>query len=256
MTERRQPSISTDTLLAREAAAIELLSQVCRELDSIVFATSLGAEDMVLTEIIRRERLPIRIFTLDTGRLPTETLELIKVVERHYGMSIERYAPHADAIADYVSRYGVDGFYDSVPARQACCRVRKLEPLKRALAGQSAWVTGLRAEQSVTRAELPAREWDAANGLEKINPLADWSEHEVWAFIRHYRVPYNPLHDQGYPSIGCAPCTRAITVGEDVRAGRWWWENPETKECGLHRREFTSRPPSAHPATERDRSAA
>jgi phosphoadenosine phosphosulfate reductase len=146
--------------------------------------------------------------------------------------------------------------YDSVPARQACCRVRKLEPLKRALAGQSAWVTGLRAEQSVTRAELPAREWDAANGLEKINPLADWSEHEVWAFIRHHRVPYNPLHDQGYPSIGCAPCTRAITVGEDVRAGRWWWETPETKECGLHRREFAPRPPSATPAIERDRSAA
>ena len=159
MTERRQPSLSTDTLPTREAAAIELLSQVCRELDSIVFATSLGAEDMVLTEIIRRERLPIRIFTLDTGRLPAETLELIEVVERHYGTSIERYAPHPDAIADYVSRYGVDGFYDSVPARQACCRVRKLEPLKRALAGQSAWVTGLRAEQSVTRAELPAREW-------------------------------------------------------------------------------------------------
>ncbi|KXX65204.1 phosphoadenylyl-sulfate reductase [Marichromatium gracile] len=234
MADRRAPT--PEQLAARERELVERLRASCRAYSPIVFATSLGVEDMVLTEVICRERLPIGLFTLDTGRLPTETLALIERVERHYDIRITRYAPRPEAVADYVREYGIDGFYDSIAARRACCRVRKLEPLGRALAGQAAWITGLRAAQSVTRVGLAPRAWDAEHGLEKLSPLIDWSEGEVWAFIRAHQVPYNPLHDQGYPSIGCAPCTRAITVGEDIRAGRWWWEQPETRECGLHRR--------------------
>ncbi|EGV32287.1 adenylylsulfate reductase, thioredoxin dependent [Thiorhodococcus drewsii AZ1] len=236
MYERLRHPVSAEVVRARKQALTDRLSNACRELSPIVFATSLGAEDMVLTEVILRGRFPIRIFTLDTGRLPAETLALLGRIEQHYGTRIERYAPRPEAVEDYVRRFGIDGFYDSVEARRACCRVRKIGPLKEALTGQAAWITGLRAAQSVTRAQLSPREWDAEHGLEKLNPLADWSEREVWSFIKHYQVPYNQLHDQGYPSLGCAPCTRAITVGEDIRAGRWWWESPETKECGLHRK--------------------
>ena len=225
------------TVGAKSAAALALLREAVDELGAhgeLAFANSFGAEDMVLTDLILSNGLPITIFSLDTGRLPAETYSLIGEVERRYGTKLEIYFPDAGAVETYVRSHGINAFYDTVELRKACCGVRKMEPLRRALTGRKAWITGLRAAQSVTRSGLPVRETDTANGLEKLNPLSDWSETEVWAYIRLAEVPYNALHDQFYPSIGCAPCTRAIAVGEDVRAGRWWWENPETKECGLH----------------------
>ncbi|HTT11321.1 MAG TPA: phosphoadenylyl-sulfate reductase [Burkholderiaceae bacterium] len=198
------------------------------------FSTSFGAEDMVVLDLIRAHALPIDIFTLDTGRLPEETYALMQRVEERYGRCVAIFFPDAQAVDRLVAANGINGFYDSVDKRKACCAVRKLEPLDRALAGKRAWVTGLRAQQSVTRTALVGRETDSARGLEKFNPLADWSEADVWAYIRAQDVPYNALHDRFYPSIGCAPCTRAIAPGEDLRAGRWWWEQPESKECGLH----------------------
>ena len=231
------------TVGAKSAAALVLLREAVAEFGAnatngkLAFANSFGAEDMVLTDLILSNALPITVFSLDTGRLPAETYSLIGEVERHYGSKLEIYFPDAGAVETFVRSHGINAFYDSVELRKACCGVRKMEPLRRALAGRKAWITGLRAAQSVTRAGLPVRETDTANGLEKLNPLSDWTETEVWAYIRMNEVPYNALHDQFYPSIGCAPCTRAIAVGEDVRAGRWWWENPETKECGLHVKE-------------------
>lgn len=228
------------TVGARAAAARALLREAVAEFGAhgeLAFANSFGAEDMVLTDLILSSALPITIFSLDTGRLPAETYALIGEVERRYGTKLEIYFPAAGAVEQYVRTHGINAFYDSVELRKACCGVRKMEPLRRALAGRKAWVTGLRAAQSVTRNSLALREFDAANGLEKLNPLSEWTEAEVWAYIRINGVPYNALHDQFFPSIGCAPCTRAIAVGEDVRAGRWWWENPETKECGLHAKE-------------------
>ena len=232
-----------DTVGAKSAAALALLREAVAEFDAnatngaLAFANSFGAEDMVLTDLILSNALPITVFSLDTGRLPAETYSLIGEVERRYGKKLEIYFPDAGAVEAFVRSHGINAFYDSVELRKACCGVRKMEPLRRALAGRKAWITGLRAAQSVTRAGLPVRETDTANGLEKLNPLSDWTETEVWAYIRMNEVPYNALHDQFYPSIGCAPCTRAIAVGEDVRAGRWWWENPETRECGLHVKE-------------------
>ena len=228
------------TVGAKAAAALALLREAVAEFGThgeLAFANSFGAEDMVLTDLILSNALPITVFSLDTGRLPAETYSLIGEVERRYGSKLEIYFPDASAVETFVRSHGINAFYDSVELRKACCGVRKMEPLRRALAGRKAWITGLRAAQSVTRAGLPVRETDTANGLEKLNPLSDWTETEVWAYIRMNEVPYNALHDQFYPSIGCAPCTRAIAVGEDVRAGRWWWENPETKECGLHVKE-------------------
>jgi phosphoadenosine phosphosulfate reductase len=231
------------TVGAKSAAALVLLREAVAEFGAnatngkLAFANSFGAEDMVLTDLILSNALPITVFSLDTGRLPAETYSLIGEVERHYGSKLEIYFPDAGAVETFVRSHGINAFYDSVELRKACCGVRKMEPLRRALAGRKAWITGLRAAQSVTRSGLPVRETDTANGLEKLNPLTDWTETEVWAYIRINEVPYNALHDQFYPSIGCAPCTRAIALGEDVRAGRWWWENPETKECGLHVKE-------------------
>lgn len=222
---------------ARAAAALDFLRAAVAEFGTegeLAFANSFGAEDMVLTDLILAHGLPITIFSLDTGRLPAETYELIAEVERRYRSKLEIYFPDAGAVETYVRSHGINAFYDSVELRKACCGVRKLEPLRRALAGRKAWITGLRAAQSATRSGLPLREFDDGNGLEKLNPLSDWSEAEVWAYIRIHEVPYNALHDRFYPSIGCAPCTRAIAVGEDVRAGRWWWEDPASKECGLH----------------------
>jgi len=225
------------TVGAKAAAALALLREAVAEFGGkgeLAFANSFGAEDMVLTDLILAHGLPITIFSLDTGRLPAETYELIGEVERRYRSKLEIYFPDAGAVETYVRSHGINAFYDSVELRKACCGVRKLEPLRRALAGRKAWITGLRAAQSATRSGLPLREFDDGNGLEKLNPLSDWSEAEVWAYIRIHEVPYNALHDRFYPSIGCAPCTRAIAVGEDVRAGRWWWEDPASKECGLH----------------------
>lgn len=222
------------TVTAKAAVVVALLRSAVNEHAPVVFANSLGAEDMLLTDLIWREQLPIDIFSLDTGRLPAETYALIATAEKHYGQRIQLIFPRPEDVEACVIRYGINGFYDSIEARKACCHARKVEPLQRVLAGKGAWVTGLRAAQSATRTSVAPIAPDAANGLVKVSPLADWSEEEVWAYIHTHNVPYNALHDQGYPSIGCAPCTRAIEPGEDIRAGRWWWENPQTKECGLH----------------------
>ncbi len=213
---------------------INFLRDTAAEYQPLALATSFSIEDMLLTDVVRSHVPEIEIFTLDTGRLPAETYELMQHVRDHYGDVVKVYAPDAASLERFVTEQGPNAFYRSVELRKQCCRIRKLEPLARALAGKAAWITGLRREQSVTRQGIEAKEWDELHGIYKFNPLLDWSEQEVWAYIRRFDVPYNKLHDQGYPSIGCAPCTRAISVGEDIRAGRWWWENPETKECGLH----------------------
>ena len=220
--------------MSHEAVARAALAQAAWEFAPAALASSLSLEDMVLTDLIAREELPIGIFVLDTGRLHGDTLELVQRVRAHYGLPVQVYQPRAEAVADYVARFGRDGFYRSPELRKQCCEVRKVEPLRRALAGKGAWVTGLRRGQSAGRGAVAVREHDAVHGLPKFNPLADWSEDEVWAYIRAHDVPYNRLYDQGYRSIGCAPCTRPVVAGEDLRAGRWWWEEASKKECGLH----------------------
>ena len=222
------------SLSARISAALKGLREAKAEFASVAFANSFGAEDMVLTDLILAHGLGIDMFSLDTGRLPPETYMLMADVEARYSTRLQVFFPDANAIEAYVREHGVNAFYTSVDLRKACCRLRKVEPLRRALAGRAAWITGMRAAQSGTRTELALRERDPAFGIEKFNPLAEWSEVEVWAYLRIHNVPYNALHEQFYPSIGCAPCTRAVAVGEDIRAGRWWWEDASLKECGLH----------------------
>ena len=228
----------TDALVAsvnaKAAAALTLLRDASAELKAMTFANSFGAEDMVLTDIILKNQLAIEIFSLDTGRLPVETYDLIAETEKHYSTKLNVYFPQAATVEFYVKTNGINAFYESIELRKSCCHMRKVEPLQRALKGKDAWITGMRAAQATTRTSLPVREFDDGNKLEKFNPLSDWTEQEVWAYIRMHEVPYNQLHDQFYPSIGCAPCTRAIAMGEDVRAGRWWWEDALSKECGLH----------------------
>jgi phosphoadenosine phosphosulfate reductase len=218
-------------LLASTRATLE---RVAAGFSPAVFASSLALEDMVLTDLILKAQLPIDIFSLDTGRLNPETLAVLDAVKATYDYEIAVYRPDAAAVEAYVSAKGADAFYDSVELRRECCHIRKVEPLGRALAGKRAWLTGQRRAQSATRLDLAVQEDDPAHGMVKFNPLADWSEEDVWSYIRSNNVPYNVLHDQGFPSIGCAPCTRAVQPGEDIRAGRWWWENPASKECGLH----------------------
>lgn len=219
---------------AEQAAA--LLAAVAQAHAPAVLASSFGAEDMVLIDLIARSRLPIRVFTLDTGRLPQETHDLIHRSRERYGIPVDVFLPAAGEVETFVREHGPNAFYDSVSLRQRCCVIRKIEPLRRALAGARAWVTGLRRAQGVTRADVAVESFDTVHGIAKFNPLADWSDDEVWSYLRTHEVPWNALHDRGYPSIGCAPCTRAVAPGEDSRSGRWWWENPEHKECGLHRR--------------------
>jgi len=221
-------------LHARVEETKGILERIARDFSPAVFASSLAAEDMVLTDLILKANLPIGIFSLETGRLHKETLEVLDKVREHYGVEIALFRPQPALVEEYVTRNGLNAFYDSVDMRKECCRVRKVEPLGRALEGKKAWITGQRRAQSTTRSELAVQEDDAAHGMAKFNPLADWSEQDVWQYIRDNNVPYNSLHERGFPSIGCEPCTRAIQPGEDVRAGRWWWENPESKECGLH----------------------
>lgn len=216
------------------AATKATLGRIATDFSPAVFASSLAAEDMVLTDMILRTGLPIAIFTLETGRLHAETLGMLDTIKDRYAYEVVRFHPDPAAVEGYVATHGLNGFYDSVELRKECCRIRKVDPLNRALAGHAAWVTGQRRAQSSTRADLAVQETDEAHAMIKFNPLADWSEEDVWHYIRSNAVPYNPLHDRGYPSIGCEPCTRAIAPGEDVRAGRWWWENPDSKECGLH----------------------
>jgi phosphoadenosine phosphosulfate reductase len=199
-----------------------------------VHTNSFGPEGVVLTHLIARHAPAIRTVSLDTGRLPEETYAVAEALRRRYSVDIDWYYPDADVLRAFTHCNGVNAFYDSVELRRTCCGIRKVEPLVRALAGHRAWITGRRRDQSAHRSALPEREWDEQRGIFKFNPLAEWSEADVWAFIRAHDIPYNALHDRHFPSIGCAPCTRAVTVGEDARAGRWWWEQDGPRECGLH----------------------
>ncbi len=218
----------------RVAHAVAVLQSAATEHGGrIVQATSLGAEDMVITDLIARHAIGIDIATLQTGQLHPQTLALLPRIRERYGLEVQAYEPAAEAVIQFVRTNGERAMYQSIELRKACCALRKLEPLARLLAGRTAWVTGLRREQSDTRAEVPFSEPDD-KGRIKFNPLADWSWADVWHYIATHDVPYNPLHDEFMPSIGCAPCTRAIAVGEPFRAGRWWWEDEKAKECGLH----------------------
>ena len=202
---------------------------------AVKLASSFGAEDVVLIDMAVKIDPKIRVFTLDTGRLNEETYEVMEKIRKKYGLSIESYFPDAQKVEKLEHEKGFYSFRESVENRKECCQIRKVEPLKRALQGMDAWITGLRREQAVTRGGIQKVEIDEANGgIKKINPLADWSEKDVWSYIKKNDMPHNKLHELGYRSIGCSPCTRAIGPNEDVRAGRWWWENPEHKECGLH----------------------
>jgi len=224
----------TEGYEARVAQAVEVLKQAAAQhAGRIVQSTSLGVEDMVVTDLIARHGLPIALATLDTGKLHEQTLALIARIEARYGLKVEVFRPVAESVIQFVARNGEDAMYRSIELRKACCGLRKMEPLARMLAGREAWVTGLRREQSAQRGAVPLVDTDD-QGRAKINPLAEWSWNDVWHCIATHDVPYNPLHDEFMPSIGCAPCTRAIAVGEDFRAGRWWWEDEKAKECGLH----------------------
>ncbi len=200
---------------------------------NVVFSTSFGLEDQVITDMICRNKLPVDFFTLDTGRLFQETYDAMEKTILRYGIKIKVYYPETSAVEKLVSEKGPNSFYHSVENRKECCRIRKVEPLKRALLRKSVWITGLRAEQSEHRAGLRMLEWDHIHSLIKFHPILNWTFEEVRQYIKENQVPYNILHDKGYPSIGCLPCTRAVQPGEDFRAGRWWWENSH-KECGLH----------------------
>ncbi|MBL8530018.1 MAG: phosphoadenylyl-sulfate reductase [Burkholderiales bacterium] len=217
-----------------------LLEQIGQRYLPAAFANSFGAEDVVMTDLIAQHAPGIEIFTLDTGRLPEPTHALMRELADRYDLPIRVFYPDGAELEAFAAAHGANAFFDSVELRKGCCEVRKVRPLRRALAGKRAWITGLRREQSPTRAAIAVSEFDQEHGLQKFNPLADWTRKEVWAYIHEHELPYNTLHDAGYASIGCAPCTRAITVGEDERAGRWWWEDPAGKECGLHVARFAT----------------
>jgi phosphoadenosine phosphosulfate reductase len=234
--QREQPNIAALADRLEALTAAERIAWAVREFGGgLTFACSFGAEDIVVLDLLLRADPAASVFLLDTGRLHQETYNLIEECRVHYGRSFAVCVPQAEALQALLNAEGPNSFYRSREARKACCRVRKVEPLGRALAGKAAWLTGLRREQSVTRTVLPIAEPDDAHGgMLKLNPLADWSEEQVWEYLREHHLPYNALHEGGFPSIGCAPCTRAVAPGEDPRAGRWWWEEPEHKECGLH----------------------
>lgn len=223
---------------AKLAKTQALLAASCARFQSITQASSLGAEDMVITHLLHTLQLHSEVFVLQTGQLHSETLALLQTVQTTYGTDriVRVYEPDAVAARDFVATHGADAMRSSVELRKACCHIRKMLPLAQALEGKKAWITGLRKEQSDARADVPVIEQQTTPDGEraKINPLADWTQGDVWHYINVNRVPYNALHDQFYPSIGCVPCTRAVSLGEDVRAGRWWWENESAKECGLH----------------------
>jgi phosphoadenosine phosphosulfate reductase len=215
-------------------SVINSLKHIETEHQPSAFACSFGLEDMVLLDLIAKHAPRIEVFTLDTGRLPDETHALLEQVRERYTVPIRLYFPDAMMVENWVAQNGTNGFYRSMSQRKQCCEIRKVLPLGRALNGRKAWITGLRHEQSNARQTLKLQEWDEGNGLHKFNPLVDWTWNDVWAYVKEYKLPYNALHDRGYPSIGCAPCTRAIEPGQEFRAGRWWWEDTGAKECGLH----------------------
>jgi len=213
---------------------LDTLRHIACQYPRAVVASSLAAEDMVLLHALAALDFPLAVLTLDTGMLPAQTLALLRTAQQHYDCQIEVWRPDDHAVRAYVAQHGEHAFYTSVDLRKACCQIRKVAPLTQALQGRGAWVTGQRRAQNVTRTDLPLSEYDTVFGLQKFNPLAQWHHEDVWQTIHHFSIPYNPLHDQGYPSIGCEPCTRAIKPDEDLRAGRWWWESSHSRECGLH----------------------
>jgi phosphoadenosine phosphosulfate reductase len=231
-------------LRERAQDSVSQLQTALVEFKNVCYANSLGPESMVLTNLIWAAdtnsdagRLDeIEIFSIDTGRLYPETYDLIERVQRHYGRTLRIYYPEAQDMEGWVSAHGINGFRDGLDQRRGCCSIRKVEPFRRAVAGRGAWVTGIRRGQSASRAAAAPVEWDSEYSLHKVSPLLDWTEKEIWEYIRKKRLPYNTLHDQGFPSIGCAPCTRAVEPGADSRSGRWWWERSESRECGLHPR--------------------
>ena len=218
------------------AATQAQLKAAAKDLQPLKQASSLGAEDVVVTHLINSLQLDIPVFVLETGALHSDTLALLERLQAHSRAPVQVYKPQHEAVMAFVKHPGQQAIFDSIEIRKACCGVRKLEPLGRALQGQKAWITGLRREQSQARAEVSSQEADVTNGvaITKLNPLVEWTWGDVWHYIATHQVDYNPLHDQFFPSIGCAPCTRAISLGEDFRAGRWWWEDENAKECGLH----------------------
>jgi phosphoadenosine phosphosulfate reductase len=232
---------STNIILAQltdqfsRQSAVESMEELCRLYPGkVVFSTSFGLEDQVITHLISSKKLPVEIFTLDTGRLFPETYSTWNSTIERFGITIHAYYPDAGSLQDFISSKGPNSFYESVENRKSCCHIRKVEPLNRALHGKSVWITGIRASQSANRGEMPILEWDESHQLVKYHPLLHWSESDTRNYVSDNNVPYNPLHDKGFVSIGCAPCTRAIKPGEDFRAGRWWWEEADKKECGLH----------------------
>ncbi|MBR2185622.1 MAG: phosphoadenylyl-sulfate reductase [Prevotella sp.] len=221
----------------RDASAQEVVGYFLKAYQGrIALSSSLSIEDQTLTDIIVTQDKNTRIFTLDTGRLFPETYQLIEKTNMTYGIKIEVFFPDYHEVQRMVREEGINLFYNSVESRHRCCQIRKLEPLKRAFQGLDVWICGLRREQSITRQDMQVVEWDEMHQLIKVNPLISWTEQQVWDYIKMHSVPYNKLHDRGYPSIGCEPCTRAVQPGEDVRSGRWWWESPDHRECGLHQR--------------------
>lgn len=233
----RKDQVAEINQMLQGKTAEEVITWFLKEFDGkVALSTSLGAEDQALTFMISQTDKAAHIFTLDTGRLFPETYDLIDLTSKKYGISIRVMFPDAARVEAMVNEKGINLFYDSIENRKLCCHLRKIEPLKRAFSGLDAWICGLRRDQSVTRQDMQLVEWDENNGLIKVNPLIDWTEEQLWSYLKSNYIPYNKLHDAGFPSIGCQPCTRAVMPGEDVRAGRWWWENPETKECGLHKR--------------------
>ncbi len=234
MSQPAAAPVLTDLQQTKAAASVERLKAAVTEYGSVTYSNSLGAESMVLTDLIWTQVPEIDIFTLDTGRLNEETYTLMDRLEGRYKRRVRVVHPEAADIEGYAREHGINGFYNSVEQRHACCHVRKILPFKRGIAGFKAWVTGVRHDQSASRASAQPVEFDTPNGLYKIAPILDWTHEDIWAWIRARKLPYNPLHDRGFPSIGCAPCTRAIEPGEDSRAGRWWWEATANRECGLH----------------------
>ena len=235
MTALNLPVPAIDQTEPLDAPAVLELALTALGQDQVALASSFGAEDMVILDLLAGLTAKPRVFTLDTGRLPQQTYDLMDAARRRYGVAIEVVFPRHDAVEAMVRERGLNLFYDSLEARRTCCGIRKVEPLGRALEGLSGWITGLRRDQITTRSGTPKIALDEAHGgAWKIAPLADWTDAQVWAHIRANKVPYNALHDQGYRSIGCAPCTRAVAADEDPRAGRWWWERPDERECGIH----------------------
>ncbi|ANI99058.1 phosphoadenosine phosphosulfate reductase [Polynucleobacter wuianus] len=229
------PSVLSPAELAQKSATLkQRLSDISQRFSDVRFATSLAAEDMVVTDAISKANAKIKLFTLATGRLHQETVDMVKTTEDHYGLAIEKVYPQESDVQAFIDQYGMNGFYEGEEPKKACCGARKIKPLNAALLGADAWITGQRREQSTTRTELNLEELDDVRGIAKFNPLFDWSEADVWAYIKQENVPIHPLHLKGYPSIGCEPCTRQVKKGEDIRAGRWWWLQSDSKECGLH----------------------